>query len=646
MATLSIAGAELVIHDAHAQTVNGEIKIAFLSDFEHIAVFEYAVSEFNREQAAINNSNYHITSRIISTDLGNSTITSDIRNLEADGFKYFVGPLASSSTEHAKTYVDTTSDIVLLSPSSTAASLAIADDGIFRLVPSDNRQASILMDHIQSQGRDHVVIIFRGDIWGTELNQVISDNYAESVALAIRLEPDGSNAHTVAADAAAKVRELVSAQGAANVAVLLLAFDNDSVELVDVIASDANLADSFENVRWYGADGTTEQSELVDNTRVAEFLQSVNFASSKFEAAPNSINLIIEAQSFNDDASYADSLYDAVFLLADTVIVNDMQLETNPNSTVRSLILDVASGVHTHDYHDPQRTIGAGALGDYEFNQYGDLSAPLTYVFYGITQTSEGYQWVLLGADVVDFTAAERAWLDANPTLSVGSSDWPPYEYSYDGELAGVTAAMADRFSDITGTQFVASDAAGSWSQTLAGLRSGDVDVTFMISQTGPGDIARAGIAYTDPWISVPTHIIVQSGNPNSVSVENLASKKVVSVENYAVNQWLDDNGITYSEVGTTVEALQLVADGTYDAHIENWDVAQRIDSASTAHLEDAGLSGYTYDLTIGYTATNTELGGILSKVLDGIESEIDVLVDDALAAERALVSVSTRICR
>ncbi len=402
-AVLSIGGVTaedgLFVHDTSAQTVGGEIKIAFLSDFEHKGVFEYAVSEYNREQAAITSSNYQIVSKVVDVPLGNSSITTYIQDLEREGFKYFIGPLASSSAEAAKVYTDSTDDLVLLSPSSTAASLAIEDDSLFRLVPSDDAQVPVIVDRIQSQGKEHVVLIYRNDTWGVGLHDIITRDFA--VADTILLSPDGSNAAAVATEAAAQVGGLVSSHGADNVAVLLLSFDTDTVALVQHITSDAALASTLGGVQWYGADGTAEQSELVDDQDVAAFLSSVSFVSSKFEVAPNPINLRIGAQAFGDDATYGDNLYDAVFLLADTVIIHGEELATDPDSTVRSLVLDVAAGLRGHDHHHSSRTVGDGALGPYELNAAGDMSSPLTFEQFGIFENSDGsFEWRIIKTTV------------------------------------------------------------------------------------------------------------------------------------------------------------------------------------------------------------------------------------------------------
>ena len=392
----------LLVRDASAQTVSGEIKIAFLSDFEHKDVFDYAVSEYNREQASITTSNYQIVSKVVDVPIGSPAIIEDIKRLEAEGFEYFIGPLASDSVAAAKVYTDDpTKDLVLMSPSSTATSLAIPDDSVFRPVLLNDALAPVIMDRIQSQGKEHVVLIYRNDTWGLDLHGTLTRDYAGTVApTTILFSKDGSNAAAVATEAATQVGALVSSHGADSVAVLLLSFDTDTVALIQHITSNAELASTLGGVSWYGGDGTAEQSELVDNLDVAAFFSSVDFVSSKFEVPPNPINLKIGAQVFADDATYGDNLYDAVFLLADTVIVNfEEQAEGVADSTVKGLIRDVANGLETHLHHHSERTPGDGALGQYTLDENGDLVAPPTFEWFGIFENSDGsFEWRIIKA--------------------------------------------------------------------------------------------------------------------------------------------------------------------------------------------------------------------------------------------------------
>lgn len=381
--------------DAFAQTTNGEIRIAFLSDFGHTDAFNYAVDRFNQEQSAIPASNYQITSKVVT--VSNDTIVDEIKLLEAAGYTYFVGPLSSSSAAEAKTYADSTptTDLVFISPSSTAESLIAEGDSLFRLVPSDDKQVPHIMERVQGHGKEHIVLIYRDDTWGIGIRDIIARDYSDMLSLNIPLHPDGLNSATVAAQAATKVKELVTANGADKVAVILLSFNTDTIPFVEHIASDTQLSDTLGDVRWYGADGISQSSAIASNADVSSFLSSVRISASQFEVLPNPINRLINSQSFTDGISFADGVYDAVFLLADTIIVNDEELAVNSGSTVRSLVLDVArNGGLDHDHHHSDRTVGDGALGEFTLNDAGDLSSPVVFAPYEIYQKSDGtYDW-------------------------------------------------------------------------------------------------------------------------------------------------------------------------------------------------------------------------------------------------------------
>ena len=368
-----------------------EIKIGFLNDFEHISVFNYAVDAFNSEQRGLG-SNYSITTQIVATN--SDTVTSDLQRLHREGYSYFVGPLSSAVAGAALQYADTTHDIVMLSPSSTAASLAIPNDSLFRLVPDDDSQAPEIIDQLVDQGKEHIVIIYRNDAWGLGLLGTIEREYPGNVEITLSLDDPHAS---VAERAAATISELSSIHGASQVGVILISFDTDTVSLIQAITSDSALAGVLDDVKWYGTDGSAEQSELVDDATVAEFLSSVSFTATKFNVAPNPVNQILVQQNFADDSTYGNNVYDAVFLLADAVIANDKVKETDQFSTVRSIIPDVASGLVGHDYRNPYRSIGDGALGAYSLNAAGDLAAPLTYTKYVISMKYDGsFEWQAL----------------------------------------------------------------------------------------------------------------------------------------------------------------------------------------------------------------------------------------------------------
>lgn len=400
MAAVILLSGAAVSEEALAQTSSPqEIKIAFLSDFGHKGIFNHAVDRFNTEQDGLGG-NYQITSTIRDIDRFNVTdVLADLYD-NGTGYQYFIGPLTSGAAAKAVTFSDRYDDVVLLSPTSTATGLD-GQDSLFRLVPNDFLQAEAIADYIETQGTEHVVIIYRNDTWGQGLRDDIAYWYDGGIVeRLIPLHEDGGNAASVASDAEREVEGLVSAYGRDSVGVILLSFEVDTVALISHIVSDPALYDTLDDVMWYGADGIADNQDIAANSAVARFFDKVGFAASKFEAKPNAVNDALGALAFEDNASFRDNVYDAVFLLADTVIVNFEERAAGvADSTVKSLVLDVANGLETHPHHHSERTPGAGALGEYILDDNGDMSSPANFEQFGLFQKSDGsFEWRIIRA--------------------------------------------------------------------------------------------------------------------------------------------------------------------------------------------------------------------------------------------------------
>ena len=84
------------------------------------------------------------------------------------GIRIVLGPDSSAEVEAVKAYADE-NGILLISPSSTAISLAIPGDNVFRFVPDDTQQAETIATLMWEDGIRAVIPIWRGDTWGDDL---------------------------------------------------------------------------------------------------------------------------------------------------------------------------------------------------------------------------------------------------------------------------------------------------------------------------------------------------------------------------------------------------------------------------------------------------------------------------------------------
>ncbi len=217
----------------------------------------------------------------------------------------------------------------------------------------------------------------------------------------------------------------------------------------------------------------------------------------------------------------------------------------------------------------------------------------------------------------LELTAEETAWLEENDTIRVAfDPDWFPIEYAdEEGNLAGVTLQYTAEFSKLTGADFAGVPAAASWSDALAMMQDGSADVMYMVVNT-PDRLEYMG--FTTPHYTVETRIASSEDRQFTMEDEDL---KLITITGYATESWLDENhpDVEYISVSGFTEGIELMKTGEANAFAATWQVI--VDHAETAGIDvyDAGPTGYSYDLHVGYSNQNPTLGSILQKVVDAI---------------------------
>jgi Periplasmic binding protein len=91
-----------------------------------------------------------------------------LKHLAAKGIRIFIGPATSTDLKATQDYADK-NEIVLISPSATAASLAIKGNNVFRFVPDDTHQAQAISKLMWDDGIRVVVPFWRTDVYGNDL---------------------------------------------------------------------------------------------------------------------------------------------------------------------------------------------------------------------------------------------------------------------------------------------------------------------------------------------------------------------------------------------------------------------------------------------------------------------------------------------
>jgi len=123
------------------------------------AAMEIGIDDVNQYLAA-GNTGMHFTASIQDTKLDPSVALTSVTAMKAAGVEVVIGPQSSAEVAAIKSYVDA-NNVVVISQSSTAGTLAIANDNIFRLTPSDTLEAVALVGLMKADGMTTIIPFWR-----------------------------------------------------------------------------------------------------------------------------------------------------------------------------------------------------------------------------------------------------------------------------------------------------------------------------------------------------------------------------------------------------------------------------------------------------------------------------------------------------
>lgn len=239
--------------------------------------------------------------------------------MHADGVQLLIGPPSSAAVARVKPFVDANA-MLLVSPASTAGSLAIAGDNVFRFTPADSLEGVAISAMMWADGVREVVPVWRDDPGNAGLEKAtraafvpLGGKVADGVAYRASATDFGATATAVAA----RVRQAIGRRSAAEVAVYLAGFDE-----VTGLLSSASADPVLRSVRWYGSDGVANSAALLRDPRAAAFAAGVGYPTPLFAVEEGARDIWaplserIRARTGHEPDAYALTVYDAVWVIA------------------------------------------------------------------------------------------------------------------------------------------------------------------------------------------------------------------------------------------------------------------------------------------------------------------------------------------
>ncbi|MDI1495296.1 MAG: ABC-type branched-chain amino acid transport system, periplasmic component [Cenarchaeum symbiont of Oopsacas minuta] len=341
----------------------------------------YGIKEFNKYLVSIDQ-NWYLDPVIEDTATNPVQALEKIQNLRAKNIELVLG-YTSGSTNAVRSYVDS-NNMMVFSAASTAPSLAIPNDHIFRLVSDDRQQAKALVALLKNQGIDVAVTVWRSDTYGDGLSENFKINFEQAGGIAdegIRYNQE-SQEFSVSVDILNKrISSLIEEHGAEKVGIVFIGF----AEAVQFMQS-ASQYDALKSTRWFGSDSLSQEHKLVDDPITSKFIEDVSFTTviAGFESTPISDMLekhLLETLG-KTPTTFAKTAYDIVWLYGMSIIESD----SDRSADVLPIIHNVASKY-------------SGAIGPIILNENGDLVSS----DYSIHTVSDG-EWIYTGTYQKDGT--------------------------------------------------------------------------------------------------------------------------------------------------------------------------------------------------------------------------------------------------
>ena len=344
------------------------------------AAIEIAVEEINADFEA-RGVPFRFSTTVYDTKLDTSLAKAYMSAALNAGMRLIIGPQSSAEVSAIKSFADA-NQMLVVSQGSTASSLAIANDAIYRYCPGDVIEGGAIATSIYDEGKRGLVVVSRDDVGNIGLQNSVKTAFDAKASTTIEYITPYATTTTdytsLLNEIKSRITTLSVTYGDTAVGVYLASFD-EAVDIFNLASGDTLL----QSVNWYGGDGFIKSSAILSSSAACDFAIATSYYAPEFglpmSAQPKwqpLTSAILSRYGQQPDA-YAIAAYDAMWVLARTVEANN-GIPADAANLRNSFVAQTAQF--------------SGATGSITLNTYGDR-ANGSFDYWGLQKVNGVYSW-------------------------------------------------------------------------------------------------------------------------------------------------------------------------------------------------------------------------------------------------------------
>ncbi len=370
------------------QTVNVGALLSLTGNWSSLGITSKAATEIALEDINLylrqNGSSRQFAATVFDTKLEADLALQYMAEAKEKGIAFVLGPQSSAEAGAVKSFADD-HNMIVVSQGSTAGSLSIPGDNLFRFCPADNVEGASMARTIYNAGIRGLVTVARDDAGNKGLQSSTGTaftGHGGSIAALTPYETTTTDFTSLIADIKSRINDFSTSHGISATAVYLASFD-ECVDLFRQAATDPVLS----SVKWYGGDGVALSAALINDAAAADFAIQTQFFAPAFglPAATRSkwepLAQKIRSRTGIEPDAFALATYDALWVIA---LSYEAAGAGKPGFQKLKTIFPQQAQAHS------------GVTGSTHLNEAGDRESG-SFDYWGITKENGAYKWVLKG---------------------------------------------------------------------------------------------------------------------------------------------------------------------------------------------------------------------------------------------------------